>query len=432
MIARRVPRNGGRRTTAVCTLLCAMCSGTSGGAGGSSGFRVAFGSCNKADRPQPLWRDVLSRKPDLWIWGGDNVYLDSKYMLGKHRMATPERIESQYRLQLQNPDYMELVKSTTVLGTWDDHDYGHNNGGWDLPIKSETRSAFLDFIEVEQTPDPVRRTREDGIYSARVIQDTGKGGRPVGVILLDERWNKGGPDSDAPFLGSAQWAWFEETLAAHTKADVGLTFVVTSLTALPQPRAPFESWDVYPKERLRLLRLLASAGHPTLMLSGDVHLGEMSSATCAAPGTDEPVLVFEVTASGMTHTHGDGWISSILMSVLRELTPFPHTVGYTLQHHYGELDIDWAKGTLSVTLRGEGNTPLLNQVLNIDDLHGRVPEADRDHVECVPLYAVSRFRLYGSLGLAISLLLSLILFPVFAFRHLFSMVVMGNPHPKAE
>lgn len=178
-------------------------------------------------------------------------------MLGKHRMATPERIESQYRLQLQNPDYMELVKSTTVLGTWDDHDYGHNNGwylhirrfwraallimdvlfllcegGWDLPIKSETRSAFLDFIEVEQTPDPVRRTREDGIYSARVIQDTGKGGRPVGVILLDERWNKGGPDSDAPFLGSAQWAWFEETLAAHTKADVGLTFVVTSLTAV--------------------------------------------------------------------------------------------------------------------------------------------------------------------------------------------------------
>ncbi len=32
--------------------------------------RLAFGSCNKHDRPQPLWEPILKFKPDLWIWLG--------------------------------------------------------------------------------------------------------------------------------------------------------------------------------------------------------------------------------------------------------------------------------------------------------------------------------------------------------------------------
>jgi hypothetical protein len=44
--------------------------GTGHTARDAGSFRVAFGSCNKAHLPQPLWKDVLSRSPDLWIWGG--------------------------------------------------------------------------------------------------------------------------------------------------------------------------------------------------------------------------------------------------------------------------------------------------------------------------------------------------------------------------
>ncbi|MCR9083112.1 MAG: alkaline phosphatase family protein, partial [Cyclobacteriaceae bacterium] len=36
--------------------------------------RIAFGSCNRQNRPQPLWQPIVSDNPDLWIWMGDNIY----------------------------------------------------------------------------------------------------------------------------------------------------------------------------------------------------------------------------------------------------------------------------------------------------------------------------------------------------------------------
>jgi alkaline phosphatase D len=35
--------------------------------------RIAFGSCNKADKPQPLWQAILQSAPQLWIWTGDII-----------------------------------------------------------------------------------------------------------------------------------------------------------------------------------------------------------------------------------------------------------------------------------------------------------------------------------------------------------------------
>jgi alkaline phosphatase D len=46
--------------------------------------------------------------------------------------------------------YRNLLGSVPVMGIWDDHDYGHNDAGWDLPVKNLTRKAFLDFIEEGQ------------------------------------------------------------------------------------------------------------------------------------------------------------------------------------------------------------------------------------------------------------------------------------------
>lgn len=46
-------------------------------------LRIMFGSCNK-NRPeepqldQPFWPIIEEKKPDAWIWGGDNVYVDAR------------------------------------------------------------------------------------------------------------------------------------------------------------------------------------------------------------------------------------------------------------------------------------------------------------------------------------------------------------------
>lgn len=35
--------------------------------------RIVFGSCNKHDRPQPAWANIVDLNPDLFIWLGDTV-----------------------------------------------------------------------------------------------------------------------------------------------------------------------------------------------------------------------------------------------------------------------------------------------------------------------------------------------------------------------
>jgi alkaline phosphatase D len=42
--------------------------------------------------------------------------------------------------------YKELKKSVPIVGVWDDHDYGINNGDYTFKMKGELRDLYLDFI----------------------------------------------------------------------------------------------------------------------------------------------------------------------------------------------------------------------------------------------------------------------------------------------
>ena len=82
---------------------------------------IAFGSCDDEKRPQEMWREVIAQKPTLWIWGGDNVYAEDNEDL--------TTLKQRYDKQKRNPEYQKLINSCGVVGTWDDHDYGTNDGG---------------------------------------------------------------------------------------------------------------------------------------------------------------------------------------------------------------------------------------------------------------------------------------------------------------
>ena len=43
--------------------------------------RIAAGSCNRQDLPQPLWDSILQFQPQLWVWLGDNIYGDTDDMV---------------------------------------------------------------------------------------------------------------------------------------------------------------------------------------------------------------------------------------------------------------------------------------------------------------------------------------------------------------
>ena len=88
--------------------------------------RIAFGSCARQDKPQPIWDAVLDSSPDLFIFLGDNIYGDT------HDMAV---LRGKYAELAAQPGFRRLAEQVPILATWDDHDYGENDAGSEYPHK---------------------------------------------------------------------------------------------------------------------------------------------------------------------------------------------------------------------------------------------------------------------------------------------------------
>lgn len=183
---------------------CRTSAAGRGTEGGEHYFTIAFGSCNKPDLPNVLWDDVIQAEPDLWIWGGDIIYADT---------ADVATIASMYEAQNNVPGYRELRSRVPVIGCWDDHDYGLNDGGAEWHLKDASQSAFLDFLQV-----PVGSNRRDqrGIYSQHNFSfPNGE----VKIFVLDTRYFRSplipdpsgekrylpNPAEEAVILGEQQW-----------------------------------------------------------------------------------------------------------------------------------------------------------------------------------------------------------------------------------
>lgn len=250
---------------------------------------IAFGSCNREYAEQPMWAEIMKQKPDLWIWLGDNIYGDTDNM---------DTLEYKYQKQLNNSGYKEFMNNTEIVGTWDDHDYGINDGGTGYREKVSSQQHFLDFIgEPNNTP----RRRQEGIYASYLKT---AGDLLVKIILLDTRYHrdtlykkKGAylPNESGDILGKRQWQWLEEELK-DSNADIHI--IASSIQVVSEQHA-YEKWANFPNSRQRLFNLIAeSKARGVLFLSGDRHIAEFSKIQL--PGMDYPL--YDLTSSGLTHT----------------------------------------------------------------------------------------------------------------------------------
>jgi alkaline phosphatase D len=261
----------------------------------AANFTIAFGSCNKTDLPNLLWDDILNSHPDVFIWGGDNVYADTDDM---------KKLTRFYEDLNKVGGYMKLKESTPVIGTWDDHDYGMNDGGVHFKFKAASQQVFLDFMEVEK--DSPRR-KQEGVYAAHSFE---VGGKSIKIIVLDTRYfrsdltpdiesskrNKPNPYGQGTILGEAQWNWLENTLK---NSSATYHIIVSSIQFLSNEHG-FECWGNFPHEVDKLEQLLVTTqAKNTIILSGDRHISEISKKN--VPGLNYPLIDF--TSSGLTHAY---------------------------------------------------------------------------------------------------------------------------------
>ncbi|MFD2785435.1 alkaline phosphatase D family protein [Hymenobacter rubripertinctus] len=291
-------------------------------------LRLAFGSCNRHDLPQPLWDDIARDQPDVWIWLGDNIYGDSD---------DPAVLRAKYAAEFNQPGYRHLrEQGTRVIGTWDDHDYGRNDGDRNYPFKAQNQQLALDFLE-EPADSP--RRRQEGIYDAYEYR---VGTKKVKVILLDDRYFQDPlyrdarqvyqPNPTGDVLGEPQWQWLRGQLQ---NSDADAHIIGSGIQFLPTEHR-FEKWANFPAARQRFLSLLTET-HPKgiLLISGDRHIGEVSRLV--VPGLAGPVV--EVTSSGLTHpaTQNTGEPNQLRIS---PLVNQKHYALFRFREQQGQLTVD--------------------------------------------------------------------------------------------
>ena len=304
--------------------------------------RMAFGSCNRQDAPQPLWKPIIADRPDLWIWMGDNIYGDSPVM---------DTLRAKYARQNANPDYQLLKASTPIIGVWDDHDYGINDGDKRFAQKKESRDLMFDFLGMPA--DALERRREGG-YSAHTY---GTGDQQVKVILLDGRYFRDTlsrldrqyqVNLTGQMLGDAQWKWLEQELNTSTAR---VNFIVSGVQFLPTEHV-YEKWANFPKEREKLLDLIARSGAQTpILMSGDRHISEIMKLE----DTRFPGGLIEITASGLTHT----W-----SGIAEEKNSF-RVSELIAKLNYGMASFDWAKNQILLEIKGENGSVYAKQMIQL-------------------------------------------------------------------
>lgn len=303
----------------------------------SPDFTIAFGSCNRQNIENKLWDDIINQNPEVWIWGGDNIYADTDDM---------EKLKAEYEILLKDEGYKALLNKTKILGTWDDHDYGLNDGGVHFSAKKESQQVFLDFLGVSK--DDNRRKQEGVYYSETLNLNNGS----IKIIILDTRYFRSdltvSDDKDRRFqhnkygegtiLGSVQWEWLEHELKTSL-ADFNI--IVSSIQVLSNQHG-FETWGNFPHEVDRLKQLiLNSEAKGVILLSGDRHISEFSKETLS--GLPYPLIDF--TSSGLTHVYSN-FTSE----------PNPYRYGKVVPKlSFGLLEFNFESRKVTMKMIGDGN-----------------------------------------------------------------------------
>lgn len=293
---------------------------------------IAFGSCDRQSEPQNFWAEITATKPDLWIWLGDIIYADTTDM---------QAMQLMYQQQKQNAYYQQLMATSRIVGVWDDHDYGVNDGDKNYPKRVESKNLLLNFLDVPQDA-PVRS--HEGVYQSYSF---GPKGKRVKIILLDARYfrdelQKGEgdnrrrylPNATGDMLGEAQWQWLEKEL---TNSDAQIHLIGSGVQVISAEH-PYEKWENFPAARRRLFDLIAKTKPAqAILLSGDRHTAEISKINLPGLGYS----LYDITSSGLTHAYTGANAND---------EPNQHRVGKKLNaKNYALLKIDWSNKKPKVT-----------------------------------------------------------------------------------
>jgi len=235
-----------------------------------------------------MYSYLQQQKPDLIFFTGDVVYANSQT---SSLFGTPENPSSaleRYLFTWRTVDLYQLEPLVPTLATWDDHDYGANDGDYSHPHKSIMQNMFRSFYALPEAH--VRLQLGPGVsfkLSAFGIDFFMLDGRSFRVKKKTQ-W------------GSQQEAWLAQEFASSRKP----TWILNGVQFF---RYFFliESVEKSARPSLGGLRqLLRHNRKPTVLFSGDVHGSQVQEISESVFG----FKTFEITSSGIHCNHVGPWL----------------------------------------------------------------------------------------------------------------------------
>lgn len=329
---------------------------------GPASFTVAFGSCAKFqdDPVQEIWRGVRKVNPALFLWLGDNVYIDSL-----HESVMAEC----YRRQREVLTATEVLREIPQLAVWDDHDYCLNDSDRRNPVKDTALRVFRNYWA-----NPAYGLSDNpGTYFHYHYAG-------VDFFFVDVRTYRAPnalPDGrDKTMLGEAQLAWLKNRLAA---SDAAFKVIVSGSGWSIAKGETGDAWSSHLYERNALFDFIVQERvSGVVLISGDSHVGEFNCIPWSEHGGYD---FYELVSSPLAQkTEKGDWIARHPELRLRQV--------YSRSNNFGVLDFDFGgpDPTLTMTLRDTAGLPIWWQPVTLEAstlVNGQ--STWRDHIDRLSL-----------------------------------------------
>jgi alkaline phosphatase D len=299
---------------------------------GRAPVRIAFGSCARVqiDREQRIFDAVRQAQPDLFVWLGDNIYGDSD---------RPELLAEEYRRQREVAALEPLLATVPQIATWDDHDFGLNNGDRTYPARVESLRVFRNYWAnpgggLDDTPGVFFRYDYAGVE----------------LFVLDGRYHRdpnGAADGPGKtMLGAAQLDWLKAGLRA-SRSPFKLLVSGSGWSMADGPQG--DTWAAFRHERDALFDFIRDARiEGVVLLSGDSHIGELNCIRWSERGGYD---LYDLVSSPLAQATSVSFASQTPEHRVRPV--------YSGGVNFGLLDFEWEpEPRVTFTLRNLRGEPV--------------------------------------------------------------------------
>lgn len=244
--------------------------------------RLALASC-MSDAPifdhEKIWHSLQRENPDALFFLGDNVYASVKDPIN------PEEMWNRYwQTRLRLPIF-RAEKLTPIFATWDDHDFGQNNGDKTYKYVREAQEIFNDFF----AQDPIFGTLEKGPGISMNLHLFGQH-----FLFMDSRSFR-----DVP-LGYSMWGTEQEHWLQNQLKSSHKPLWIINGSQIFGKYGPSESLEKdFPQLFERLVDWIRNTERPVKFVSGDIHATEVMALSSELLNQ----TTVEITSSSMHSMH---------------------------------------------------------------------------------------------------------------------------------